>query len=424
MKFFQNFSFRKLLYNKKFTVTFSIVVAFIFWLIIVIDQNPEREQTFSNLPIEITTEGTVWEDQGLEVVNDITQKASVTVFGPNYIVSSLKAEDIKIRADISTVNGAGNFTINLSAVRNSDVSGYSFLSVSPSAITVQFDYFDTKEFTITPKVDGYQTVEGFSYDDAVIANAGEEKITVKGPRNIVSKINSVVAYAFTDKKIDTTTTFDASLKFLDANGAELSTSNLELASETVKISLPVSKTKVITFTPSFVNAPNQSVIDALIAVCRSDVDKFTIAGPPEVIDTIDKLDFTPIDVTKITTGNSNLTFEVKPILPNGVRITDGIDVATVSFDLSNYTVKKVKVSNFSDEGTLPNGLSVTYANEISVEVCGLKTALNSLSSNDYYLFVDLSNATKGESLVKAILKTKNNANVWQTVSCEIKVVIK
>ncbi|MBQ1187006.1 MAG: hypothetical protein IIX54_04900 [Clostridia bacterium] len=424
MEFFKNFSFRKLLYNKKFTISLSIIVAFIFWLVIVIDQNPEREQTFSNLPIEITTEGTVWEDQGLEVVNEITQKASVTVFGPNYIVSSLKADDIKISADISVVNGAGNYTVNLSAVRNSDVSGYSFLSVSPSSISVQFDYYDTKEFTITPKVEGYQTIEGVSYDDAVVANAGDETISVKGPRSILSKINSVIAYAFTDKTISSTSTFDAKLKFLDVDGNELETRNLELGVETIKISLPVSKTKVITFTPSFINAPNQNVINSLMAICRSDVDKFTIAGPPEVIDSIDKLEFTLIDVTKISSSNSKLSFEVAPVLPNGVRITDGIDVATVTFDLSNFAVKKIKITNFDDEGTLPSGLNVTYSSEISVEVCGLKTVVNSLSASDYYLAVDLSNATKGESLVKAVLKTRNDANVWQTVSCEIKVIIK
>ena len=135
MKLFNDFSFRKLLFNRKFSIALSIIVAFIFWLVIVIEQNPERTQTLNNIPIEVTTQGTIWGDQGLEVVNDITQKATVTVYGPNYIVSSLKSDDVKIRADLSSVNGAGTYTISLSAVRDSSTSGYSFTHISPYTIT-------------------------------------------------------------------------------------------------------------------------------------------------------------------------------------------------------------------------------------------------------------------------------------------------
>ena len=424
MKIIENFSFRKLLYNKKFAVLLSVVVAFVFWLIIVIDQNPEREQTFSNLPIDISTEGTVWGDQGLEIIDEITQKASVTVFGPNYIVSSLKSDDIRISADFSAVNGAGNYTINLAAVRNSDKSGYSFLNITPSSINVKLDYFDTKEFTITPKVEGYQRVEGFVYDDAVVANSNEETISIKGPRSIVSKISSVLAYAFTDKEFDTTTTFDGALKFLDSEGKEIDTSNLEIKSKFVKVSVPVSKTKTIKFRPSYINAPNENVITILDASYSADINTFTIAGPPEVIDTIDNIEFTPIDITKITSKNSKISFEVKPVLPNGVRITDGFETATVTYNMSSFSVKKVKVERFDDENTLANGLTAVYADEIFVEICGKKSVLSTMLATDLYLSVDLSNATMGESLVKATVKNFKNAAVWQTSTCEIKVIIK
>lgn len=424
MKIFENFSFRKLLYNKKIAILLSVIAAFVFWLIIVIDQNPEREQTFNNLPIEISTEGTVWGDQGLEVVNEINQKASVTVFGPNYIVSSLKSDDIEISADLSAVNGAGDYTINLTAVKNSDKTGYSFISISPSTITVKFDYFDKKEFTITPKVEGYERVEGFVYDDAVVANAGEQTVSVKGPRSVVSKISSVIAYAFTNKEFDTTTTFDGSLKFIDSDGREIDTRKLDISLESVKVSVPVSKTKTLKFVPSYTNIPNSAVVQTLNTCYSADIKTFTIAGAPELIDSINNIEFTPIDVTKITSKNSKNVFEVKPILPSGVRITDGFETVSVSYNMSSFAVKKIQITRFDDENTLENGLTADYSNEIYVEVCGKKSVLNAVSDKDYYLSVDLSNATKGESLVKATVKNTKDSSVWQTSVCEIKVVIR
>ena len=423
LKIFKNFSFRKLLFNKKFAILLSVVAAFLFWLIIVIDQNPEREQTFNNLQIDISTEGTVWGDQGLEVVNEINQKASVTVFGPNYIVSSLKSDDIKISADLSAVNGAGDYTINLTAVRNSDKTGYSFINISPSTITVQFDYFDQKEFTITPKVEGYQRVEGFVYDDAVVANDNEQTVSVKGPRSVVSKISSVIAYAFTNKEFDTTTTFDGSLKFIDTDGGEIDTRKLDISLESVKVSVPVSKTKTLKFVPSYINIPNSAVVQTLNTCYSADINTFTIAGAPELIDSINNIEFTPIDVSKITSKNTKNVFEVKPTLPNGVRITDGFETVSVSYNMSSFGVKKIQITRFDDENTLESGLIADYSNEIYVEVCGKKSVLNTLSDKDYFLSVDLSNATKGESLVKATVKNIKDSAVWQTSVCEIKVVI-
>lgn len=424
MKFFNNFSFRKLLYNKKFAISLSILVAFIFWLGIVLDQNPEREEVIRDVPIEISTEGTVWGDQGLEVINEITQKATVYVHGPNYIVSSLKNEDVKIVADLSSLNGAGNYSIAISAVRNSDVSGYSFVSVSPSTVSVQFDYIESREFTVLPKVEGYNRVDGLIYDDAVVANSDDERLTVKGPRNIVSKIDSVVAYAYTDKKLSTTTTFESKFQFFDADGKTIDASSLDINKDNIMVSVPVSKTKTFKFIPSFVNAPNQNVVKALNEHFISDVTEFTVAGAPDVIDSLNGVEFTPIDVNKITSKNTSQTFEVKPILPNGVRITDGIEAANVSFDLAGFAVKKIKITNFDAGNTLEQGLSVSYPNEISVEVCGEKSVVNNLSVNEYYLSLDLSNVNKGETIVKAILKTTNNSVVWQTTVCEIKVAIK
>ncbi len=424
MKFFKDFSFRKLLYNKKFAVTLSILVAFIFWLVIVLDQNPEREETIRDIPIEITTAGTVWGDQGLEVINNISQKATVYVHGPNYIVSSLNSNDIKIVPDLSAVNGAGNYSIALSAVRNSDVGGYSFISVTPSSVSVQFDYIESKEFTIQPNVEGYNRVDGLTYDNAVVANSDEEKLTVKGPRSVVSKIYSVVAYAYTEKKLSTTTSFEGELQFYDVDGKTVDISKLEISKDKIMISVPVSKTKTFKFTPNYINAPNQNVIKALNERFISDVSEFTVAGAPDVIDSITSVEFTPIDVTKISTKTANQIFEVKPNLPNGVRITDGIESANVSFNLNGFSVKNIKVKNFDAGNSLPQGLNVNYPNEISVEVCGEKSVINSLNSNDYYFALDLSNINKGESIVKAIVKTTNNSVVWQTAVCEIKVVVK
>ncbi len=424
MKLFKDFSLRKLLHDRKFAISLSVLVAFVFWVIIVIDQNPEREQTFSNLPIEVNTSGTIWGQQGLEVVSDINQTATVTVYGPNYIVSSLKPGDIKIIADLSTIDGSGTHNISLSAVRASSQGGYSFVSISPAMISVKFDYFDEKKFSVVPLVEGYGRVDGLTYDDEVVTNSEQSEIVIKGPRSEVSKIASVVAYASTDKTLETTATFEGVIKLLDKDGVELDKSKYTIALEKISISVPVSKTKEFSFKPSFTGAPNSNVITLLEKYWKSNLDSFTVAGPPEVIDGLESISFEPIDVTKISPKNSMNVFEVKPILPNGVRITDGIENATVTFSLNDFVVRRIKIENFEHRNTLPQGLTATYGKNIYVEVCGKRDVINSLKERDFYLAMDLSGAEVGDYLINATLNTYNSSAVWQVVSCEITVKIK
>ena len=421
MKLFKNFSFKKLLFNKKFSIALSILVAFVFWLIIVLDQNPEMERSLHNVPVEITTEDTLLAELGLEVVGEIDPQATVTVFGPNYIVSSLKNEDIRIIADLNNVNDSGTYQIKLSAVRNSNDSGYEFREIEPSTITVKFDYFDTKQFTIVPDVSGYEKVNDLTYGDAVVTNKQDSTISVKGPRNDIAKIDKVIAQYYTDKKISTTTSFNGDVKFIDKNGQELDKSKFEYDKKTVSISVPVYKTKVFDFNHSYINFPNNNVILTLNQLIKKETETFEVKGPPDVIDTLDSIEFTPIDVSRISLKNGVTSFELAPILPNGVNMTNGIQAISVSFDSSVLADKRIKVTNIIAEGEIPDGFTVKFPNQAYVDICGHKTAIATLNSDDIYLSVDLSNITKGVSFVKATVKTKNQLAVWQSAPCEIKV---
>ena len=105
IKFPQKYRLGQLLYNKKFTVVLSVVLAFALWLGISMTENPIRQQTFSDLSALVTLDGTAAADLGLGIVSDVaSQRFSVTISGPNYIVSSLKAEDFSLSASRQNSN--------------------------------------------------------------------------------------------------------------------------------------------------------------------------------------------------------------------------------------------------------------------------------------------------------------------------------
>ncbi len=419
---FKNFSIKKLLHNKKFAWTFAFVFAFLFWLIISINQNPEREQSFSNIPVNINTQGTVLGEMGIDVVDDsLSKTASVTVFGPNYVVSSLKAEDIKVSAVISDITSPGTYTVELVAARNSNKSDYSFVKVSPAVIKVKFDYIDTKEYTVVANADGASAVEGLVAESAIVNSAENSTVTVRGPRSDMQKIASVVAYAEVNKTLSITTSFDAEIKLYDENGKELDKSPFVISQDSVKISVPISKKKEIKVVPTFINVSSDKLTSTLKYTLS--VSKATVIGPPDTVDTLDKIELTPIDITKLSPKDS--IFTLSAVLPDGVRFLDNIEDITVTFDMSGYSEKTFNVTRFSVQNKPSDINEVNMPQMVkNIKICGPEKVIKNLSADSLVAYIDLTGKTAGEHTVSVMVRPEADTNVWQVGSFTVSVVLK
>ena len=195
-----NFSLRRLLYNRRFTIPFSLITAFIFWLIIMISQNPDIDRTFTDIPLNITLDNTYAAENHMEIIGDVSaQKFTVTINGPSYVVSALKASDFYVYASAAAINSPGEYQLEVSGARNTAVTDYNIVSINPPTVSLYFDYVDTKEFTITAKADGAAAIDGLVAETPVVSGTENDTITIKGPRTVMNKIDSVVAYAAVNK---------------------------------------------------------------------------------------------------------------------------------------------------------------------------------------------------------------------------------
>ena len=85
MKFIKNFSFKKLLESKRYSLIFSLFIAFIVWLSITIEQKPIIDRTISDVPVNVNLENTFVAENQMSIIGDISQqKFTVIVRGPSY----------------------------------------------------------------------------------------------------------------------------------------------------------------------------------------------------------------------------------------------------------------------------------------------------------------------------------------------------
>lgn len=329
----KNFSFRKLFSSNRFSVIFALVVAFIFWLVITIDQTEVISKTFANISININTEGSFAGNMGLQVISiDQEKNATVTAYGPNSAVSSLEVSDILVTADLSEVTGAGTYSITLDVQPISNQSGVTF-DVSPKTVNVSFDYVDTIEFDVVPKADGITLQSNLNTNlfigEPVINTADYSKISVSGARaniKLLSKIEAVVSEV---EAIGESKTYNADLILYDADGKQLDKSLYVLPTESVKVTVPVYKERTVTVAPVFSNEPTAGAGKQLLK--NISLSKVTVYGLPETVDDLENIKLTVIDYREIAAGKNSFT--VKLILPDGIYTKTEIGNITVTFNL-------------------------------------------------------------------------------------------
>ncbi len=415
-------SFRKLLYNRKFTIPFSIIAAFIFWLIIVINQNPERERTFTDIPVNINLENTFVSENKMEIIGDISsQKFTVTVKGPTYIVSSLQSGDFYVYASAAAIDAPGQYKLEVAGGKNTNATGYEFISISPSTVDVNFDYVDTKEFTIKAVANGAGAVEGLIAETAVVSGTESDIITIKGPRTILNSIDSVIAYAEVNSKLSKSTTYDSEIRAINTKGEMVDMTNLTFSETAVKVTVPISKSVTVPVIADFGNLPSK--FDKESIKYTIDHEKVTVIGTPEAIEKIKNVTLSPINITQVS--NAANKFDVSPKLPDGVRLLDNIEHFTVTINTANYDIKTFTVKSVRYTGIASNLKTDTNSIEIkNVKVCGPKNVLRRLNDGMLYAEVNLSDKAAGEHTVEVSIKSDSYNNIWQVGSYSTTVKLK
>lgn len=399
----------RLFANRKFTIPLSIILAVVFWMVITLSENPQREVTISGLPVTIATANTVVEKLGLDVVGKLDTSVSVVVSGPTYIVSTLSASDLYVTANLSAVNAAGTYEIPLTANKVGTITGYDVLSVVPGKISLTFDYINEEEFPVEAVANGASAVEGLIADTPVVTNSEDSTITVHGPRSYIERIAAIRAVADVNEILSKTKSYDAKIVAVDSDGNVMDDSLFTFSSTTVKISVPIYKQKTVKVLPTFINAP-AGFAETPISYTLSEAE-VDVMGAPETIDELNEIRLAPINFYEIS--NTKNSFDVALSLPNGVRLMDNIEAITVKINVSDYMLRVFDITDcraVNVEGNLSAGKIPQIRN---VKIFGPKAVMRKLKPTDLYAEVDLTGRKAGQYTVPVTVKSSASDKLWQ-----------
>lgn len=411
-------SLRQLFSNTKFLVVFSILVAFIFWIVVALEYAPVIENEIKDIPVKIDMNNSVPDKLGLQIFGQSDYTINVTVRGNRYIVGGdlLTADDFEATAQTAYVDSAGKHSLVVKVTAKDANADYEIISKSTDYIEVYFDKYAEKEVEVTPRIiselDDY-TADDYMFDKADIIYE-TKTVKVSGAQTEVNSITAAYADIPIEKKLTQSETIDASVVL--SNGSDLDSKYVKINGEsrlTVPVTLPVYKMQTSAVSVSFKNTPSDYINSPLLYSISP--SRVRVAVLQNGSDTTNSLEIGTIDFANITPSNGSFTFLASNV--KTAKFLDGTTSFSVEVNTDGLSTKKLEPNINSVMITGGSGVSagnVDLSSIGSVTVVGTQTALASVNANMLEVNINLTNIKleEGENTVPVTVTLKNSKNCW------------
>ena len=374
----------------------SLALAVLVWLVVLSIEDPVYTREFSDISVteingdQITEAGKAYSYVGGNTV-------SVKVKGKTSIVNRLSKDDLLAVADLSTLSITGAVMVDVSCPK------YPNLEITPigSSTVLKVEIEDLVEKSLNIKVvTSGKVASGYYIDQGV---ATPNMVTVSGPKSVVDQIaeaNVSVAVGSSNTSDITTNT---TLKLLDQNGSEVSSSTLNISQSDISVNVPIYQTKTV---PVNFGVTGQVAEGYRMVSAVYEPKEVTVAGRKEDLDKIDQVTLKDYDISgkndKIEDSVS-IAQNIAEQLPDGVVFTDKEATVALVVDIQEITetsfelpLSKVSLKGSSTDYTYEKSVTGSSDKAVTLKVKGIASEVNALTADNLTALIDVSDYGEGE----------------------------
>lgn len=412
----KKFSFNKLLRNDKLMLIFSVVFAIIIWALVIYGPSVTEEKTIT-VPITVRLNtsaemGANMPGQHFQVLSKTEDTVEVVVKGNRSVLSKLKAEDIVVSADLSSLLLAvDDYPVTLSASKNpaSDINDYTIEDMKIRQIKVSCDYIGETSFVVEKDISAVEVTDSTKYQlgkptlDTQLLS--EEKITISGPKKVRDRIKKVVAKVDATEKISIPTVFDAKLVAYDADDRQVDLSQctfVELSDQAdpsiARVTVPVNYFATATLSVAPQNLPASLV--GQYGFIQLAPEKLDLLGQEdEVLKLVEELKKLPLNFDNVSLKSKRVSIPLS--IPSHVTISENITSVTATVNMDGLSTKTLSVplvredekslaANVTIQNIPKNATADLSTKALSVTVVGEKADVDALKASELKVVIDAS----------------------------------
>ncbi|MDY5741565.1 MAG: CdaR family protein [Lachnospiraceae bacterium] len=376
----------------------SVIGAVIIWFLVVNINDPTVSRKFTDIPVQISNGDKLLESGKVYMVQNKTDRVTVTVTQKRSVVEKLKNSDFTAIADMSHLSYMDNIAITVTCLHAS-VSADD-MKISPNAVNLKVEAEESVELPVSVTTDGTTPANGYIVGPSSTDITG---IVVYGPKSLINKLDKVVAHVDVSNLAASKTFHDVVYTVYDRNEEKVDdslTRYLKFSTGKNTLSVTVEIWKVKEKIPVEVEGFTGSVAEGyMVAQVQTSPPTVSIAAPADVLSSVKSIQIPAKDV--VLNGESESFKEQVDLgkyLPKNVilsKLNSGkVDLVVTVTEVASQTVKletvKIKMLNKSDEYKVSFGGSET----ISISVRADETATKEITADSITASVDLKDYEK------------------------------
>lgn len=285
---------------------FALVIAVILWSYVMGEVNPDITREFKNITVDYINTSSL-DDDGLVILEPKEATVDVKITGKKSEIKKFMDNNISIsaQADLSNAEvGKNHIPIDLKLINN--ISNVRLSDYQPREIVFEIDQMAEEEREVVLELDG-ELEENYIVGSAKLDPA---KVTIKGPKSYLSKINKLVARVDVEGRNEDINK-SVALEALDIDGKVIK--NIVKNPNMINVSIPIIKKESASINLKTTGElpARYSIRDLTIEPSRVNLN---IRDKDIEIESIDSL---PVNILDLI-GKEKM--EIKLDLPDGVEL--------------------------------------------------------------------------------------------------------
>lgn len=386
-----------------------LLLSFGLWIYISNIENPIKQYTITNIPVQIVNLDVLKEDN-LTLAPDQNFTISLTIQGTSTNIYSINKSQFTVVANLS------NYTL-----KSGDNSIPVEITNSPNNVNIKnngvlrinIKLENITEKTMPVKSELNVTTSNSTYVKNISFSTNQ--ITVSGPEETVNEVSKLVVRGNVTANNSTTT---ASFPVVAVDSSGNVVNDVVLSTNNVQTTITVEKGKLV---PIKVQTTGELRAGLTLENIIANPNTIKILGSESVLDSTDEILSEPINLNSITGNETIITNLIVPrnitLLPNENEIN--VDVKVSGADENNSenvingnteTTKTFEIP-ITIEGNLSGYTANLSSNTVTVILKGTKKELDNLQASNLSCKVDISKLTKEGGVVSPTVDINNENNV-------------
>lgn len=319
------------LLDKKITAKIlSVLLATMFWIYVITEQNPVVYKDIA-LPVKLVNVESL-ATNNITMMNKNDYKISLKLKGNKNTLDRINNSTITATADLRDQKTKGEFLV---PVQISGVpSGVDIISMSSGSIKVNMDNVISITMPVIIKVTG-NPLQGMA---AMTPAVSPTEVTIRGAETLVNLIKTAVV-DLDISSFSTEVKKNIMVQILDGDGKAVE--DVEVYPKSVDVKIPIEYTKIVLLDPDFVVKPAPGYIVTGVSVNPKEIH---ITGKKELLDTLSSV---KTERVELSDAKAFVDQEVALILPLGVELANKSEIIRLNANIEKIIEKPIETNNIS-----------------------------------------------------------------------------